>query len=738
LSQRKALGEDAATGVPRRFRAQLRARTSGFARGRVGPAHVPLLVLAGVVVAITVVVGRLAVRNHHVFIDEALAIFFGRDIAHDPSLAYSHDLDRGPERLTSLVTALIATTTESAHRQLSLLHAFMALCQGLVAVPTWLAGRQLGLGRWAAVVAAAIAASGSFAVYGIFTLNQSIGLLCATAMLWAMVRTLRRPGVASDLAVLATLSATVLARIGWAPLVVALVPGTLAAAWFDRSVGEQLGGWVRALPVRLVRRHPVLLPVFTLGLLAAIAVGPAALLGGEQYGGVRLEPNLQLATLWDNERTLFSHLAIGLALVPFILAVPVLVRDLARPADPTSGGFAWLVLGLLAIFSYAYYGSMNEDRYLAVLVPPFALAGALAAFRRPPPVWAVLVSGVLSARLVVTSYAWPESGPFDFFVAPTSMFFQRVVVGELTALLPPSTPHVPTLALLAALGAALVVAVVARMPGRRRRLAAVAGAIVLTGVLVFQVLAMDYPARRFVDTLGMPDVPADALSFVDRAADGGRVEPLAVDDAVHPDLNVQLWFLRVYNRTLGAGMAVMRGPPPPGAPPPRVPTVHLDWHTGDAAINGAVPHMLLQKPGFNAVGFSGTTLPAPPYFPFAQLQRLRRPLEALWIVRGDDVEGYPKRGHALRLRIFPPTDRGACVEGSVAVHPLADRGSRYRITGAVPTLRGTGEPGQPEPFVARVRGGDPTTLVLRSAPVRLPDGSWLGATFVDLQATACD
>ena len=56
------------------------------------------------------------------------------------------------------------------------------------------------------------------------------------------------------------------------------------------------------------------------------------------------------------------------------------------------------------------------------------LAGTLAIFRRPPPLWAVLLSWLLCARLVATSYRWPGEGPIDFFLAPSSLFFQRVVV----------------------------------------------------------------------------------------------------------------------------------------------------------------------------------------------------------------------------------------------------------------------------------------------------------------------
>jgi hypothetical protein len=130
-------------------RAIPRWRRLAFPRRLIDRNKLPLLALAGVVVVMTMLIGRIAVTNHHVFIDEYLAINFGRSIAIDPSLADSNDLARGPERLVSLITALIAGATDSPTQQMWLLHAVMALCQGLVAVPVWLAGRELGLSRCA-------------------------------------------------------------------------------------------------------------------------------------------------------------------------------------------------------------------------------------------------------------------------------------------------------------------------------------------------------------------------------------------------------------------------------------------------------------------------------------------------------------------------------------------------------------------------------------------------------------
>jgi hypothetical protein len=393
---------------------------------------------------------------------------------------------------------------------------------------------------------------------------------------------------------------------------------------------------------------------------------------------------------------------------------------------------------MVALFSYAYYSSLNEDRYIAVLVPPFAIAGVLAVCRRPPPVWAVLVSGLITARLVATSYAWPGQGPFDFFLAPSSLYFERIVVGDLAGRLPFSSSHFPTLALLAAAAAALLVVVVARRPGARGTVGLAAAGVVVAGVLAFQVSAAEYPARKFTEAAGLPNVADSDLSFVDRAAGGGHVEPLAVDDALPPELSGQLVLLRAYNETLGRGMTVLRRPLPPDLALVHASRARVDWRTGDTELTGPAPDLVLEATGFEAVRFQGEELPPPQLFTALRLRRVRQPLRALWVIRGDSSEGFPEEGRPLRLRVFPPAGGPTCVAGAVAVHALADRPSRYRISGAGRPVRGKAAYGTPGAFRVRVPGGHPTTLTLRGGAARLPDGRELGPTFTGLRVAACD
>ena len=693
----------------------------------------PLAALALWTIAVTVLLARIGVENRDVFRDEANAILLGRNITLDLSLAIDGSVARGPERMTSLLAALAAWLSDSPTRQVELLHLWTALAQGLVAVPAWLAARELGLGRWQALAPAALASSGSFAFYGIFTLNTSVGLLTATLLLWGMIRALRRPGLASDALVAVALGLLVLARIGWAPLVVALGPAVLAAVWFGRPPGERLGGWLRRLPVRLLRRHPLLVPLASAAVLVVLAVGSDALLGGEQYGGVRLKAHIVGSVVWDNTRLLLAHLAIGLAIVPFALALPFLARALVRPAEPLEGAFAWLVLALLVAFSYAYYASMNEDRYFAVLAPPLALAAALAVFRRPPPLWSVLASGGLVAALVGTSAQMPSDLIYGYFTAPTWRFLDEAVLRRLAQALPDDRELLATGVAVVAVAAAALVAWLARRPRPLDRRALGAAAVVLGGLLAFQLAAMDHPARKLTDRVGLRGVPAATLEFVDRATDGQLVRPLAIDGAVDPDLSAQLQFLQAYNRSISGPYLVAR------RADPAIPADTLvDWRTGAVAVSTPPPPFLLQIAGAAPVGFAGTVLPPHPGFLWAQLVRLDEPLRARWAMRGAQADRYPPGGTPIELRVFPDRARNRCVAGQIFAHPTLGRPVRYRLARSDGgDVRGQVRPNEPVAFSQPLSPRQAVTFALTGTAGVGADGVSRGPTLFDVRIVRC-
>ncbi|MDO8184065.1 hypothetical protein Q5424_02705 [Conexibacter sp. JD483] len=705
--------------------------------------HGPLLVLAAWTALMTAVLLHFSFDSRLATIDESNAVLLGRFIDGDFANFLQGNVARGPERLTSWLAWLTVLATDDPTKQYQLLHVLTALAQSLVVVPVWLAARELGLGRWQALAPALIASSGSFAFYGTTTLNTTVGTLSCGLMLWAMLRSLRRPGWRGDLLVLATLALTVIARIGWAPLVGAIAPAALATIWFGRPDGERLAAWLKALPKRLLTRHPLLSAGAIALLLALLVVGTGPLVGGEQYGGVRLHPQIELSVLWDNTRTLFSHLAIGTAIVPFVLALPLLLRSLWKPADAVEGGFAWLVAGYAVIFSYAYYFSMNEDRYFAVLAAPFVLAGALAVFKKPPPLWSIAVSGVAVTWLVASSYEWPPGDVYRYFIAPTSQFFGDVVLGKLSQRIGFGRELWAVLATAVAAAVAVGLVLVALRAFPRRVKTAVV-VVAMGGLLVFQLAATWHPAKKFTNVVGMKDVPRQQLEFIDEAVDAydpgeaiSSSEPLAVDGTIHPDVAAQMAFLQVFNRSLGYRFSVgIEGDgtePPPGTPPAQA---EVDWRTGKVDLEGrAVPDVILTSSGQSTVGFDSELLRSPPLYPWAGLEHPRMPLRIEWLLRGALPDRFGDPANPMRLRVFPHGDE-RCLSGIVNTHPLTDRVLRFRLTGGPRVIRGSAAPGQPAAFRIRLRDR-PTTLTLHSGAARLADGSERSPALFNLQLQPC-
>lgn len=694
----------------------------------------PLVVLGLIVVAQAVLVGRIAVTNHYVFNDEGAAVFFGRVIEADLSQIGSNYLSRGPERMVSLIAAVVIRLVDETWRQVAVLHAIAATSQALVAIPVWASARLLGLGRWQALLPAAIACSGPFAMFGVFTMNISVGLLWATVTFWAVTRSFVRPGAWSDIAILGGVGLTALARVGWAPLVLALAPATLAILWFSRTPGTPLRAWARALPRAAYGRHPVLLPLALLAGAYVLVAGSSGLMGGSRYGFDRLGVDIAASVVVDNTHLVLAHLALACAIVPLAILLPGMARDLVRPRVPEHAGLAWLLLTGFAIFSYVYYGSVNEDRYLVVLLPPVVVAAAVMLFRSPPPAWAVVLGGLIAVRLVATAPLPPAAGPIDYFLAPTSLFFERTVVGEASLHLGALADHTRTIALVAAVAVAALV-VVATRSVRLRRMPAVTAALaaVVLGLVGFQAAAATNTANRFVDGLGNPAATGPELAFIDRQVGSGRTEPVILDGTWNPMLRSELLGLQIWNRTLGPGLPASRSAEP--AEGAGEAAVNVD--TGEVLLRDPPPTALLTAGGFAPFGFAGEHLPVPPVYAWARLLRLDPELRLAWGIRGDAVEGHPAGGRPLRLRVFPARRPTTCVTALVRAHPQVDRAVAFRLDGGRPVVAGNLAPGAVQAFEVSVPARRRTDLVLTGTAARLPDGTSIGPSLLDVTVAPC-
>ncbi|MGB2696156.1 MAG: hypothetical protein WBD55_13350, partial [Dehalococcoidia bacterium] len=192
--------------------------------------------LAGIVIAVTAIVTHYGLRYHWFLPDEEEGVAGARLILdHFPSQLWDTNFfERGPERLTAFVLAIVDVIVHPTATEFSVGHAVIGAAWALTAVPTYLLARGVGIGSWMALTLAAIATFNPFSVYGVTFLDTTLGYLTVTILFYSIWRTVVKPTMLNDVLVVVALLATATARLGNAPFVLVLIPTLLVQSWRDR------------------------------------------------------------------------------------------------------------------------------------------------------------------------------------------------------------------------------------------------------------------------------------------------------------------------------------------------------------------------------------------------------------------------------------------------------------------------------------------------------------------------
>jgi len=691
------------------------------------PAATPLFAL---VVISTLATFHFANRYHRRLNDETISVLAARWVAGGlPESLWADQANygfRGPERLTSWVLGIVNTLAGSTASAFIAGHLVIALAMALVAMPIATLARGLGLTWLQAALPAAICVAGPWAVFGITFLNTTLGLLTATVLLAVAWRVAVRPSRRWELAVLAATAATVLARVGHAPLVLALGPALVAAQWYGRPDRERARSWLRAFPLRFARTWPILTAVAILGVVAVLVYGQARLLGG--YGAQITDQNLQLDRIWLQIRIFLARAALASGLLPVLLGVPWLLRTVWRPGSREAGVFAVLGIGWIVVVLYVFYTAAAEDRYLAVILPVLALAFARALFARETWLLGTAVTAVLLGRAIARVGIYPTDEPFSYFIAPGSQFFKRVVVTRTELALPFGSSHAQTLLLVAAGVIAIAAAVAFTRLGAGRLRAGVTAAVAL-GVIAYAAVAGTYAAQKFTAQVGRPELSFEDLSFVDRVADGRSVGVIALVD--QPELNTQIerfFDLTYFNRSLRSSV-VLDAPTAYACCPPRpLPEVVMrsDTVTGTVTVlSGRQPPLYVQPLGFQPRGLNTRRIATGDPAMAVEQPLTERPQLSFVAIGGTMADGWGLPDRAIRRRVFPrasgkPT---ACWTATLEAAAVATGAKqRFTITGGAQPIRGEIAAGSAQELSVPLRREAVSELRLRATPVgRLDD-----------------
>ena len=286
----------------------------------------------------------------------------------------------------------VAASLEAAHR----LNAFLIAS---AAIPVFLLARRLGVGLFLSLWVGALSVAVPWIVLSSFLLTENVAYPMFCWAVLALAYAVERSRWTSDLLALAAVGAAVLARTQFVVLLAVFFVAVVVDAILETS-------W-RTAPRELWRtRRPfvVLFGALLSVVVVAIAIGKGSrLLASYSVTAENVRIDLGLAQL------VFEHvaaLALGLAILPFMVGCAWLIDRLTPSAAPRERAFAvvgvttlLLVLVQVASFNQRFGAGLVKDRYLFYVVPVVLLGLAAAVAGRSWPRWWALVLPAAAAAI---------------------------------------------------------------------------------------------------------------------------------------------------------------------------------------------------------------------------------------------------------------------------------------------------------------------------------------------------
>ena len=621
---------------------------------------------------------------------------------------------RGPERLSQVLMWASNQFASTTAQEFRFGHVAFTAAWCLTALPVYFFCRRLQLEpRWAALVAA-LAILSPFGFYALSLLNVTIGYLFGTAFFFAVWRTAVRPSIPADLLVLLFGALTVLSRTGLAPLLgVAVV--TLVIQAIRDADGPLLRRPLTAL-WRLCRDHPLLVILGVAATLYVLHKGVDQIVGAQYVAGVPRGPARSWAHIWSITALWTAVLTLGSGIVPMLIAAPWLVREAVLPRARDSGALASVALSAFVLTVITTLSAPEEERYVAVLGALPLIAAGVALSRRQASTIGVALAALVLGRAVVTRGLFPTSAPYDFFVAPGREFFANQVQSPLADRLPVAGNHAASVAIVLALGLAVVLARRWPLVPAVRRFGV---PLALAGVVAYNVAGSQYAAHRFTQMVGAPGTSFEQLTFIDKATGGKGIVMYFNDPApgVGADRSFEQLLTTFFNLVSAIPFPV---PTDVTAGGTVVPPFTDPWLV---AFDAYQPLVLDTRRVVSSTVFG----PAP-----VVLQRtLSRPLRAAVRIDGADPDGAVRAGHVAHLIVYPfARTPGHCLRVPLT-SPAGGAPTRFRLG----SERGVLAPGTTRTL--RIRLGVPQLELRASGGGAVPDGRKVSLMLGSLELVGC-
>ena len=625
-----------------------------------------LLVAGALAVALVAVVTGLQVTI--AALDETVYKFAAVQHANDfPTGVLNEHTSRGVARLYSFVVSPLFFLFDG-DVAVRLARAANGIFFAATAIPTALLARRVTASGWSAAAAGVLSVAVPWLTLATIMFSESLAYLLFACAVLAMLRALEAPSWRRDALVIGLIVLLVFTRVQFVVLAPAWV------AFLAVTERRRAGGW-RALPREVRGRFPV-----TGGLTALVAVGAVGLvavgllsgrlrdLAGPYYEIANRDTvpgNFGIGLLWEVEM-----LALGIGLVPAVLAAAWYARAIARHDGDGSFRFAALALTIVGVLFagtlWAQGGWLDyrsEERYFIYAVPLLWVGAVAAVERAEIPARRLVGIGVALAFVLFTIPIAAQGTGEQAFLGPVSMSAAHAlplleadisdVVGLGGALSPRDILGLLCLLLVA------VTALTWRR-GTRSRWVALVPAIALQLFVGGYAFSGVYGKLDGIGGL-TPDVPFADLGWVDRATPG-KPRLFLIDNQSFEregyQRNTAFWNDEVT-------VVYSLGPlqlPPPGFPVFTLPTTATDV-TPDLGLTYPLPE------------YAVTAVDSPLWQVEARSEVARapdgglavvkpaRPSRATWIAQGLPTDGHVvgpidlrlAAGHRVTLELGPPT-----------------------------------------------------------------------------------
>lgn len=539
------------------------------------------------------------------------------------------------------------------------------------AIPVFFLARRVTRSEWGAAAAGVLSVAVPWLTVATIMFSESLAYLLFACAVLAMLRAFEQPSWRRDLLVVVLLGALVLTRVQFV---------VLALAWVGLIVAWERRNW---------RRFPVTTAGVALVLAAAVVLVVVGLLSGRlrDLAGPYYEianregvpGNFGLGLLWEVEM-----LAIGVGLLPAILAAAWFRDALARRDGDGAFRFAALVLTVVAVLFagtlWAQGGFLDfrsEERYFIYAVP-FLWIGALAAVgRREVRAGTLIAGGIALAFVLFLIPISVQNTGEQAFLGPVSMSAGHVLpriegsVNEALGLAGAlSSRDIAGLVclLIAVLGAWLW------RRGPRGRWLALVPAVALQLFVASYAFAGVYGKLRDIGGL-TPDVAFSDLGWVDRATPGDPRMPLIDNHSQFREgaqRNTVFWNDEVTSIYRLGPMNL----PPPGFPVFTLPTTFTDFDPATLELAVPLPEYAVTAVDSPLWQVAGEVVAVSPDGGTAVI-RPAKPWRARWIARGLEWDGHVVRdaelfiegGNRLVVDVFEPADADALVRFEVDGEP---------------------------------------------------------------------